>query len=364
MQLNIHTHDCLTLGSTEKNVHYLRLTQPDNAAEPLDYEPGDWITVQAQNQTTMVEAILAKLGLKGQETIELRRIGQLSSFDALQHHLEITVLNPAILNKLQRQLNLGSWSDRQAMMDFAKGKDMLDLLDYFDEFKQLGLKALAFFSPLAPRYYSIASANIDGKSLAILYRQVQYKNNNRERFGVASNYLANADTTCYLEVEIKHNPTFKMPANTLTPMIMIGSGTGMAPFIGFMQQREHNLKQRQEQGAAIMFYGEIDRHHCLFSYEFERWHKQGLIEHFYALSREQADKIYVQHRMAEHAQRIWQLLEQGAHIYICGSQDKLAVDVKLQLLLIFQQQGALSAEGANALWDELRKQKRLQHDVY
>lgn len=365
MRLEIKNHFCLTEGSEEKSIHYLTLGLPSTENSPLDYQPGDWLTVQAMNKDSLVNALLSKLQLSGDEKLELRREGSVSSRTALQHHLEITQLNPAILSKLQRQLQIGTWQDRNEMIEFAKGKDILDLLDLFPSLSTMGVDFLAFLSPLAPRYYSIASANLDNKNVSILYRQVNYHYNQRERFGVASNFLFDQGVEGEVEVEIKANPTFKLPEDPATPVIMIAAGTGIAPFIGFMQQREFDSKQGEALGRALMFYGETSAAtHCLFCDEFKEWQEQGLVENFYAFSRDQEHKVYVQHKLSEQATLVQQLLDEGAHIYICGSQDKLAVSVKDTMLAIFQQQAGMSADAAETYWQTLRKEKRLQQDVY
>ena len=365
MQLSILKNDCLTKDSTEKSIYSLTLVPSQNSPNQiLDYQPGDWLTVQAQNHPDMIEAILEKLNLSGQERIELKKVGEVSTYEALHKYLEITQLNPAILNKLQRQLNLGDWHDRQQMIAYAKDKDILDLLDYFEPLRAMGIEVMSFLSPLAPRYYSIASANLDNQQVSILYRQVRYTRSGRQRFGVASNFLAQLKPNAMVEVQINSNSTFKMPNDSKIPMVMIGSGTGLAPFIGFMQQREHDFKMGKSLGEALLFYGEINRQHSLFDGEFERWGNMNILQCHYAFSREQKDKVYVQHRMAEQAKKIWALIEQGACLYVCGSQDHLAVGVKVQMLEIFQTLGVMNAEQAEAFWDSLREQKRLQQDVY
>jgi len=365
MQLSVLRHDCLTPSSNAKLIHSLTLGATDKTTEKLDYEPGDWVTVQPQNKPELVELILGELSLQGSEEIELRRFGTVSVKNALTSHLEITQLNPAILNKLQRQMQFGNWSGRQEMIDFAYGKDILDLLDYFPQLKTMGVEFLSLLSPLAPRYYSIASANLKQTQLSILYRQVCYEHNGRQRFGVASNFLCDLAVNDQVEVEIKNNPTFKLPTDTRKPIVMIAAGTGIAPFVGFMQQRAFQFEQGEKLGKALMFFGETTRkEHCLFCEEFEAWQQQGLVENYCAFSREQDEKVYVQHKLQEQAKALWSLLQQGAYFYVCGSQARLAVAVKATMLTIFQQKGGLTEEAASDYWDELRKQKRLQQDVY
>lgn len=368
MQLRITQRTLLTPDCDEKSIYFLTLALPEGSDEVLYYQPGDWLTVKPHNRIELVEAILLELGLSAdeqQQTITLRREGEVTLVDALQNHLEITQVNPAILNKMQRQLSIGSWDDRQAMIDYAYGRDILDLLIEFPELKKQGVEFLQLLSPLAPRYYSIASANTNANEVSILYRQVNYQREQRQRHGVATQHLTGYEIGADLEAEIKHNPTFKMPASTQTPIVMLAAGTGLAPFIGFLQLREQALQQGEVLAKASLYFGEsTEQHHCLLCDQLQAWQQAGVVDLQTVFSRDQADKRYVQHRLLEQAAEVFEMLKNGAHLYICGSQHKLAVGVKDAMLQIFQQQGNMSPEQAQSYWDSLRKEKRLQQDVY
>ncbi|MDX1352730.1 MAG: hypothetical protein R3254_06935, partial [Thiomicrorhabdus sp.] len=192
MNLTVSQNVCITPESPDKSVYYLTFALPEKSLSQEVYAPGDWLTIQPQNSDEMVNAMLLLLNLNGDETIELRRPGLVTCQNALKYHLELTQLNPAILNKLQRQFSLGQWVDRQAMMDYADGKDIIDLLQAFPELQKQRVEFLNLLSPLAPRYYSIASAPDDSHSVSILYKKVQYERLGRQRFGVASCILAEA----------------------------------------------------------------------------------------------------------------------------------------------------------------------------
>ena len=365
MNLTVSHNVCITPNSQDKAIFYLTFLLPENVKSQDVYAPGDWLTIQPKNREEMVSVMLSLLNLEGNETIELRRPGLVTCREALMLHLELTQLNPAILNKLQRQFSLGSWSDRQAMMDYADGKDIVDLLEAFPVLKEQGIEFLELLSPLAPRYYSIASAPDKSNSVSILYKKVQYQNQGRQRFGVASCVSADAKEEMSFEVEFKSNPTFKLPNDLATPIIMIGAGTGLAPFIGFMQQRELESRVNKDCAENLLFFGETyQTTNCLFCDELDRWQSAGLVTVFYAFSRDQKEKQYVQHQIEKQSLRIWTLLNDGAHIYICGSQKTMAASVKETILNIFEKQGGLDSEAADAFWHTLRKQKRLQMDVY
>ncbi|HHT00649.1 MAG TPA: NADP oxidoreductase [Thiomicrospira sp.] len=366
MQLTVTKNFCITPDSVDKSIYYLTLEQQNTSIEePLIYQPGDWLTVQAKNQLELVDELLNILNLTGQELIELRRVGSVSVLDALLTHLELTQLNPAILSKLQRQVNIGDWASRQEMMDFAQGKDILDLLAIFPQLKEQGVAFLNWLSPLAPRYYSISSAPTESDQVSILYKLVEYENAHRIRFGVASNFLKQLQPNDILHVQIKSNPTFKLPPDPKTPIMMIGAGTGLAPFIGFVEQRITEYKKGLGLGRNLLFFGETYRQtNCLFCEQFKVWQEQGYVETYYAFSRDQKEKVYVQNRLMEQAAEIWILINQGGHLYICGNQTHLAKSVKQALLEIIKQQGSFSQDESEKFWQTLRKQKRIQMDVY
>jgi len=365
MIISVAQNACITPDSTDKAVYYLTFDLPSGVCAQETYAAGDWLTVQAQNHEGMVALVLGLLKLTGLETIELRRAGQVTTQQALTLHLELTQINPAILNKLQRQFGFNEWQDRQAMMDYVYGKDIVDLLETFPQLQQQGVDFLTLLSPLAPRYYSIASAPDKSNTVSILYRKVEYNVNGRQRFGVASCMLADVEAGQELEVSFKSNPTFKLPQNMATPIIMIGSGAGLAPFIGFMQQRASLAAGGADKGINILFFGETyQKTNCLFCEEFEQWQNQGVLQTYYAFSRDQAEKFYVQDRIKQNKEMVWRLLDEGAHLYICGSQTTMAEAVKQTLLEIFEEFGGFDAQAADQYWHQLRKQKRLQMDVY
>ncbi|WP_319381004.1 NADP oxidoreductase [Thiomicrorhabdus sp.] len=349
---------CLTPDSPFKEVYRLNLVPQDEGVR-LDYQPGDWLCIKAYNPQPLVSAILDRLSLAPEQVVVLRRAGEITAESALREHLELTQLNPAILNKLQRTYGLGEWSDRHAMIEYARGKDILDLLEAFPEIAEMGEEALALFSPLAPRFYSIASMNMDN-SVSILYKLVAYENAERFRHGVATGMMKRFAIGDRVEAELRPNPGFKLPQEPEVPVVMIGAGTGIAPFIGFMQQR-------CQQGAKenVLFFGETTRaEHCLCCDELEEWQQAGWLQCHFAFSRDQAHKVYVQQRLWEQRAIVWNCLQQGAHFYVCGSQSNLMDSVHRTFLAILEAQAALDSEAAEAFLKEMKKQKRLQLDVY
>jgi sulfite reductase (NADPH) flavoprotein alpha-component len=366
MRFRVISNQNITHLCQDKALYHLVL-QPEDG-QLLDYQPGDWLRLQASNQPEWVAALLEELSLSDEEFIELRRVGRVSVKQALTHHLEISQLNPAILNKIQRQYALGNWVDRQAMMDYATGRDILDLLQTFSSLKALGVEFLSLLSPLAPRYYSIASAPVAvGNRIHLVVKLVTYlpevdsRLANRRHYGVASYMVSQLQAEDEVEGDIKPNPTFKLPLDSSIPIIMIGAGTGIAPYIGFIQQRVAD----KTSGQNTLFFGETHQA-CsfLFSDYLQRCQKVGQLDLFTAFSRDQAEKNYVQDVMQQQAENLWKQIEQGAIIYICGDQYSLAKSVENTWIELIMQFDKVDSESAQNTWQAWRKQKRVQLDVY
>ena len=339
-------------------------------SEPTEYAPGDWLTLKANNRAEFVSEILQKLGLSGDESIELRRIGKVSVTEALTEHLELSVVNPAILNKLQRQypdkLAGMHWLDRQAMMEYAYGRDILDLLEQFPKLTELKLNFLKVLMPLAPRYYSIASSQKEmANQVRLLIRQVQYQSHNRVHYGVTSTAIAHMNIGDTLPGNLIANRNFKLPDDPHTPIIMIAAGVGLAPFIGFMVERAAQHQTGVTTGPNWLFFGETHQQTTFLCQDkLQQWQASGLLKLTTAFSRDQADKIYVQHRLLENKRPIYQWIQQGAQLYVCGSKEKLAPAVENALSQILQQEAGITAEDAIATLQKMKQQKQLQLDVY
>lgn len=365
MQATVLFNELLTPNHPDKDVYHIGL----ETEAPLGYLPGDWLMVSGENSLELVALVLDKLGLSGNETIELRRLGKMPVKEALHYHLELTQLNPAILNKLKRQYDLNDWADRAEMMAYAEGRDILDLLEAYP-FLQ-GVEACELLSPLAPRYYSIASAPraVGDNRVDLVYRRVSFERDSRERKGVVTTALSVLKSSDKIDVALSKNRNFKLPIALEesmaqhAPVIMVGSGTGVAPFIGFLQEwfLEEKLAKNHQ---AWLFFGETheEKSH-LFKDMMAEWKAAGL-QLRTAFSRDQAHKVYVQDRLWEERVAIWQLLEQGAFFYLCGDKTRLKTDVEKTMLAILQTEGGMTDDAAEALWHDWKKQRRVQLDVY
>lgn len=365
MQAQVEFNRLLT-PETDKSIYQLGL----QCVEPLDYQPGDWLKVFVNNPAPLVAEVLAALQLTGQETVTLKKIGEITVFEALQQHLEVRLLAPVTLNKIKQHFLITDWPDRQTMMDYAAGKDLLDLLIAYPQLKGVGV--CECLTPLAPRYYSIASSveGVGSHRVDLVYREVRYQQGQRLRQGLVTTQMAQKRAGDSLEIELSPNRSFKLPnplsmSDTREPthIIMVAAGTGIAPFIGFCQQWFAS-QNRDKNNQAWLFFGETHQATSfLFQSELQDWVKQGLQLHT-AFSQDQLEKIYVQDRIWQQRTTLWPLLMKGAHLYVCGSQQKLWSGVEKTLVAIIEDQSKQPTEKAKQTLQIWKKSGQLQLDVY
>jgi len=252
--------------------------------------------------------------------------------------------------------------DKHKLNDYLHGRDIIDLVTDFPV-KHLSPQAFVdCLRKLPPRLYSIASSlKQHPDEVHITVAAVRYQSHGRNRKGVGSTFLAERiDEDATIPVYIDRNANFKLPADPATPIIMIGPGSGIAPFRAFVEEREAVAAT----GKNWLFFG--DRHFetdFLYQTEWQRYLKNGVLTRMnVAFSRDQEQKIYVQHLMAEHGKELYAWLQEGAHLYVCGDEKRMAHDVHQALLRIVAAEiGSDNAEGYVA---NLHKAKRYQRDVY
>ncbi|MGQ8875179.1 assimilatory sulfite reductase (NADPH) flavoprotein subunit [Paenibacillus sp. TSA_86.1] len=335
----------------------------------LDYEPGDSLGVFPENHPRLVDELIAAMGWNADERVTVNKNGdQVSVHEALLRHYEITSVTKPVAEQLAK---LSPASELAALIandsEFRKVMNTCDLLDVVQDYALKGIPAAQFLAVLRKipaRLYSIASSSKSfPDEVHLTVRTVRYEARGRERYGVCSVHLAerieSGDT---LPVYIQHNPNFKLPENPDTPIIMVGPGTGVAPFRSFLGERE----ETGAEGKTWLFYG--DQHFStdfLYQTEWQRWLKDGVLTKMdVAFSRDTEQKVYVQHRMLEHSKELYQWLQEGASVYICGDEKKMAHDVHAALITILQQEGGLSPEQAAEYMTRLQQEKRYQRDVY
>ncbi|MDT0634240.1 assimilatory sulfite reductase (NADPH) flavoprotein subunit [Spectribacter hydrogenoxidans] len=351
---------------SDKEVRHIELDTEDSG---LIWTPGDSLGVVPSNPPAAVDALLAALQLDGDARVT-GVDGEVSLAHALRHQYEITTLTRPFVTQYAQLAESGDLQNllgddqRDAFADYVYGRDLTDLVR---EYPVPGLSASDFvrlLRKLPPRLYSIASSHAaNPDELHLTVAAVRYHSHGRDRLGVASTHLADRvgeDDT--VPVYIDANKSFKLPADNDTPLIMIGPGTGVAPFRAFLQERE-------EQGAGgdnWLFFGAPHfRTDFYYQTDWLRWRRDGLLSRLdVAFSRDQADKVYVQHRLREQARDVYGWLENGANVYVCGDADRMARDVHDALGDIIAEQGGMSADAAADYLKRLQKEKRYQRDVY
>lgn len=353
-------------GTSKETVH----VEFSLTGSGLTYEPGDALAVVPFNAPDVVADILQAAKLKGTEEIEVKNIGRKLLADALREDYDITALSRAVLTKLAEAADSASLREllaedaKEKLKEYTWGREIVDAIEDFAP-KGLSADALSgIFRKLPPRLYSIASsplAHPDEVHLTIA--AVRYETNGRKRKGVASTYLADAAKPgSNVSIYVQPNKNFRLPADGHTPVIMVGPGTGVAPFRSFIEHRG----ALGSTGKNWLFFG--DQHYLydfLYQLEWQDHLKSGALTKLdVAFSRDQPEKIYVQDRIIANAKEVYAWLEEGAHFYVCGDASRMAHDVHEALISVVEFEGGVSREAAEAYVENLKKTKRYQRDVY
>ena len=353
-------------SGSKKEIYHLEFSLEGSG---LVYEPGDSLGVIPQNDPVVVDGILKQTGLDPESPVETDA-GTLSLRKALLEYFEITVLTSSICKKyaeysgskeLQAMLEP---SKKDALKDWLYGKQLADLVFDFPAPSHDPSALTGLLRKLPARLYSIASsqkAHPDRVHLTV--GAVRYERHDLPLNGVASTYLSDRVLDgSNAPVYIQSNRSFRLPENPDTPVIMVGPGTGIAPFRAFIEER----KATGAKGQNWLFFG--DQHFntdFLYQLEWQDYLKDGILTRLNtAFSRDQKHKIYVQDRMNESAAELFAWLEDGAHFYVCGDASRMAKDVHDMLISIVETQGSRSREDAEAYVKQLQRDKRYQRDVY
>ncbi|MEM7697321.1 MAG: assimilatory sulfite reductase (NADPH) flavoprotein subunit [Verrucomicrobiota bacterium] len=352
----------LNATGSEKEVWHVELSLEGSG---LTYQPGDALGLCPANRASDIEAVLGATGLQANA-----KLGDKTLADALRTDFDITTLSVPIAQKYQaivENADLGKLLEESGQKTFkawTQGRQLIDLLETYPHEKWTPESFTGILRRLAPRLYSIASsirAHEDEVHLTVA--AVRYETHGRERTGVASTFLADelvvGDAA---QVFFHENKNFRLPEDDKAPIIMIGPGTGIAPFRAFIEERA----AREAAGKSWLFFGD-QRYNYDFLYQLE-WQEHledgNLDELSLAFSRDQKEKIYVQHRLLERGEEIWKWIEYGAYLYVCGDASRMAKDVNQALLDIIAEHGKMDAKAAKDKLTELRKAKRYQRDVY
>jgi len=357
-------------GAPKHTAHY----EIDLAGSGLEYTPGDSLAVQPTNDPQLVADTLAALGFSGNEIVKHPKNG--SEVPIRQALIDATLITEidnkfikALVEKTGGNTPLAELSQpekKEELKNYLWGRFVIDLLLEHPAAKFTPEEFMATQKKLNIRLYSISSsqkAHPDEVHLTVA--TVRYTSHGRARGGVASTFLAERVTVgeTLIPCFVNHGKGFRLPEpQDETPIIMCGPGTGIAPFRAFLEER----KATNAKGKAWLFFGEVSEKTCFFyKDEFEGYLADGTLTKLTtAWSRDQAEKIYVQNRMLEHAAEFWQYLEQGAIFYVCGDASRMAADVDKALHTIIEQQGGKSPDEASAYVQAMKEAKRYRRDVY
>lgn len=337
----------------------------------LVYEPGDSLGIYPTNDPALVDELIQTCGWNAEESVTVHKNGDtLPLKEALTSHFEITVLTKPLLQKIAELTKSESLhalleeGNEEKLKEYIAGRDLVDAARDFGPFEGTAADFTSILRKIPARLYSIASSlKANDEEVHLTIGAVRYDAHGRERQGVCSILCAErlqpGDT---LPVYIQHNQNFKLPQDPDAPIIMVGPGTGIAPFRSFMQERE----EMGANGKSWLFFG--DQHFVtdfLYQTEWQKWLKDGVLTKMdVAFSRDTEEKVYVQHQMKKQSKELFEWLEQGAYVYICGDEKHMAHDVHNTLLSIIQEEGAMSKEKAESYLANLQQQKRYQRDVY
>ncbi|MGB5853723.1 MAG: assimilatory sulfite reductase (NADPH) flavoprotein subunit [Oceanisphaera sp.] len=357
------TNQAITGRDSDRDVHHFEISLDGS---DLTYQPGDALGVWFSNDEQIVDALLAQTGVDAASEVIVNE-QSITIREALIHHYELTqgyasfVQSYAELTDAAKLRSLVD--DKAALREYCANHQILDIARE-QQGKLTAEQLQASLRRLTPRLYSIASSQAEVEDeVHLTVGVVRFVQDGEARNGGASAYLADRlEEGTQVRVFIEHNDNFRLPANDDTPVIMVGPGTGIAPFRAFLQERD----ARSAGGKNWLFFGNPHfTQDFLYQLEWQRYVKSGLLNKIsLAFSRDQQEKIYVQHKLREQGGEVYAWLEQGAHFYVCGDANKMAKDVHDALIDIVAEHGNKTTDQATEYVDALRAAKRYQRDVY
>ncbi|MEU9154723.1 bifunctional nitrate reductase/sulfite reductase flavoprotein subunit alpha [Streptomyces sp. NPDC048417] len=359
----------LSLPGAGKEVRRFTFDTRDSET-PLVYEAGDALAVRPLNSPDLVAEWLTVTGLDGATGVSVDGVGEVPLSEALLRHLDITRITPDLLRFATERIRdprelrkLLRPDNKDELAKWSWGRQAVDVVAEF------GIRADArewagVLGRLQPRLYSISSSPLtDPHLVSTTVSVVRYENlHGRPRQGVCSPFLADAEPGTPVPVHVQRSPHFRPPADPATPMVMVGPGTGVAPFVGFLQER----RARGHRAPNWLFFGEQHRAtDFYYEQELTALLAEGTLSRLdTAFSRDQRAKVYVQDRMREHGPLLWSWLQDGAHFYVCGDASRMAKDVDRALKDIATVHGGLTEDEAAAYVKQLATDRRYVRDVY
>jgi sulfite reductase (NADPH) flavoprotein alpha-component len=336
----------------------------------LSFEVGDSVAVYPTNDPDLVEEIIRALNAKGNEPVPAAKT-QKQFREALLRDYSVTQPTPKFLKMITERANSSTLlkdllqPGRKEDLDrYLWGMEVIDFLSEHPSVKFTPEEFVGLLTKLQPRLYSVASSlRVYPDQVHLIVDVVRYESHGRQRKGICSTFLAERADNVPVPVYPSSAKHFHLPENPNVPIIMIGPGTGIAPFRAYLQERQ----ALGAKGKNWLFFG-AQREKCDYAYkeDFDRFKRDGILTRLdCAWSRDQAHKVYVQHRILENAAEIWKWIDaDGGQFFVCGDAKRMAKDVDAALRKIIQEQGGKSVDEANAYVEKLKSDKRYKRDVY
>ena len=353
----------ITGRDSVKDIRHIEISLEDSG---ITYKPGDALGVWFKNAPSLVSEFLNVLSLNGDAEVVVAE-STMTLTEALTSKLELTLSYPNFIKAYQAATGseglAALMEDKAQLRTYMAERQIIDIVrDHPGKLSEQQL--VDALRPLTPRLYSIASSQAEvEEEVHLTVAHVDYEAFGHRHQGGASGFLCEyLEENGEVDVFVENNDNFRLPADPNTPVIMVGPGTGIAPFRSFMQERD----AQEAEGKNWLFFGNPHfTQDFLYQVEWQGYVKDGLLDKItLAFSRDQEEKVYVQHRLLENGKEVYEWLEQGAHFYVCGDAMYMAKDVENALIAIIQEHGGKSEADAKAYVVELRKAKRYQKDVY
>ena len=366
-QAEVLANYLLTAEGSEKETRHVELAIEDG----MTYTPGDAVGIVPENRRQAVDEVLAALRMAGDERVLDHYKVEIDLDEALRTRLAIGKLTRGSITQLAK---LAPDNDRLKAMTGAEGKALAEEYCYGREFVDTLIdfpgvitapqQLFQVLARLTPRMYSISSSQaLHPDNVQTTVRVVRYESHGRERQGLCSGHLGERSPVGgTMPIFLHANGNFRLPEDSTAPVIMVGPGTGIAPFRAFLEERQ----AAGAKGDNWLFFGEQRQSlDFLYKEQFQGMHQDGFLTHLHtAFSRDQAKKIYVQDRIEENAKEVYAWLERGAYFYVCGDATRMAKDVELALLDAIAKGSDGTLDHANEYLATMKKQKRYQRDVY
>ncbi len=363
----VRVNEQITAAGSEKETRHVEL----ELEEGMSYTPGDAVGILPQNRREAVDAVLEAMGWSGSERVHDHYKVEIDVEEALRTRLEIGALTRGAVGQAGKLPHthdalkaLCGPENKARAEEYCYGREFVDLATDFPGVVTQPQQLFNILPRLKPRMYSIASSQaLHPDNVQTTVRVVRYESHGRSRQGLASGHLGErAPVGATMPIFLHANGLFRLPEDTAAPVIMIGPGTGIAPFRAFLEER----MATGAKGRNWLFFGEQRRAlDFLYKDELEAMHRDGVLTRLdTAFSRDQAKKVYVQDRMQEHAAELFEWLEQGAYFYVCGDATRMAKDVEMALLDAIAKGSHGTLDKAEEYLAEMKKQKRYQRDVY